>query len=76
MDKKLIDYQQFLQGYKTGEFAVLVNKSKAQVHYLPITTQMRKDILTQGQPLWQFAPTAIGLGTGAGAMADQQEPSS
>lgn len=29
MDKKLIDYQQFLQGYKTGEFAVLVNKSKA-----------------------------------------------
>lgn len=29
MDKKLIDYQQFLQGYKTGEFAVLVNSSKA-----------------------------------------------
>jgi len=29
MDKKLIDYQQFLQGYKTGEFAVLINKSKA-----------------------------------------------
>lgn len=29
MDKKLIDYQQFLQRYKAGEFAVLVNKSKA-----------------------------------------------
>ena len=29
MVKKLINYQQFLQGYRTGEFVVLVNKSKA-----------------------------------------------
>ena len=29
MDKKPIDYQQFLQGYKTGEFVVLIDKSKA-----------------------------------------------
>ncbi|OGK38370.1 hypothetical protein A3F03_01455 [Candidatus Roizmanbacteria bacterium RIFCSPHIGHO2_12_FULL_41_11] len=29
MDRKLINYQQFLEGYKTNEFAVLVNKSKA-----------------------------------------------
>lgn len=29
MSKKLINYQQFLEGYKTGEFTVLVDKSKA-----------------------------------------------
>jgi len=29
MSKKLIDYQQFLQGYKTGEFTVLVNQATA-----------------------------------------------
>lgn len=29
MDKKLIDYQRFLEGYKTGELTVLVNNSKA-----------------------------------------------
>ena len=46
---------------------------KTPAHYLPITPQMRKEILTKGQPLWQFAPTAIGLGAGLGAMADQQE---
>ena len=45
----------------------------AQIHYLPITPQMRKDILTKGQPLWQFAPSAIGLGAGATALSDQQE---
>jgi len=29
MSKKLINYQQFLEGYKTGEITVLVNNSKA-----------------------------------------------
>lgn len=29
MSQKLINYQQFLEGYKSGEFSVLVNKSKA-----------------------------------------------
>ncbi len=29
MNKKLINYQQFLERYKTGEITVLVNKSKA-----------------------------------------------
>ncbi|MBI2074783.1 MAG: hypothetical protein HYT83_03015 [Candidatus Levybacteria bacterium] len=29
MSKKLINYQQFLEGYKTGEVTVLVNNSKA-----------------------------------------------
>lgn len=29
MSKKIIGYQQFLEGYKTGEFTVLVDKSKA-----------------------------------------------
>ncbi|MFH1182742.1 MAG: hypothetical protein V1690_00575 [Candidatus Moraniibacteriota bacterium] len=29
MSKKLINYQQFLEGYKTGEVTVSVNKSKA-----------------------------------------------
>lgn len=29
MSKKLINYQQFLERYKTGELIVLVNKSKA-----------------------------------------------
>ena len=29
MDKKLIDYQQFLHGYQAGEITVLVNNSKA-----------------------------------------------
>ena len=29
MEKKLIDFHQFLQGYQTGEFEVLINKSKA-----------------------------------------------
>lgn len=29
MSKKLINYQQFLEGYKAGEVTVLVNKSKA-----------------------------------------------
>jgi len=29
MSKKFINYQQFLKGYKVGEFAVLVDKSKA-----------------------------------------------
>ena len=47
-----------------------------QVHYLPITPQMRKEILTKGQPLWQFAPTAVGIGAGISAAADQQEPPS
>lgn len=28
MNKKLINYQQFLEGYKTGEFTVLLDKSK------------------------------------------------
>jgi len=48
-------------------------KMTEPIHYLPITSQMRKDILTKGQPLWQFAPTAIGLGAGATALSDQQE---
>lgn len=29
MEKKLVSYQQFLEGYKAGEIMVLVNKSKA-----------------------------------------------
>ena len=29
MDKRLIDYQQFLEGYEAGELTVSVNKSKA-----------------------------------------------
>lgn len=29
MDKKIVNYQQFLEGYKAGEIMVLVNKSKA-----------------------------------------------
>ncbi|MEK7597283.1 MAG: hypothetical protein AAB441_01405 [Patescibacteria group bacterium] len=29
INKKLINYQQFLEGYKTGEITVLVNNSKA-----------------------------------------------
>lgn len=29
MEKKLVSYQQFLVGYKSGEILVLVNKSKA-----------------------------------------------
>ena len=35
-----------------------------------------KEILTKGQPLWQFAPTAVGIGAGTSAAADQQEPPS
>jgi len=29
MSKRIINYQQFLKGYRTGEFSVLVNKQKA-----------------------------------------------
>ena len=29
MSKKVINYQQFLEGYRTGEFTVLVDKQKA-----------------------------------------------
>jgi len=29
MEKKIVNYQQFLEAYKTGEIMVLVNKSKA-----------------------------------------------
>ena len=66
--------EEYIQGQKTwGEFLAAnpraIEEFNTPVHSFTITPQMREEITQKGQPLYQFIPAGVGVGT----LAEPQE---